>query len=74
MSNTQEKIFSLKVTSFVKSSGRTGVEIEALNAVSVACLTIYDMCKSIDKKIIIKDIQLIKKRGGKSDFSNFKKI
>ena len=69
-----KKISSLKVTSFVKSSGKTGVEIEALNAVSVACLTIYDMCKSIDKKIVIKDIHLIKKRGGKSYFSNFKKI
>ena len=63
-----KKISSLKVTSFVKSRGKTGVEIEALNAVSIACLTIYDMCKSIDKKIVIKDIRLVKKRGGKSDF------
>ena len=43
--------------------------MEALTAVSIACLTIYDMCKSIDKKIIIKEIKLIKKQGGKSDFS-----
>ena len=64
------KISSLKVTSFIKSRGKTGVEMEALNAVSIACLTIYDMCKNIDKKIIIKDIRLVKKRGGKSAFSN----
>ena len=42
--------------------------MEALNGVSVACLTIYDMCKSIDKNIVIKDIRLVKKKGGKSDF------
>ena len=64
------KISSLKVTSSIRSRGKTGVEMEALNAVSVACLTIYDMCKSLDKKIVIKDIRLIKKRGGNSDFSN----
>ena len=64
------KISSIKVTSSIKGKGKTGVEMEALNAVSIACLTIYDMCKSIDKKIIIKDIRLIKKSGGKSDFQN----
>ena len=62
------KTSSLKVTSYVKGRGKTGVEMEALNGVSIACLTIYDMCKSIDKKIIIKDIRLVKKSGGKSDF------
>ena len=67
------KISSLKVTSSIRSRGKTGVEMEALNAVSVACLTIYDMCKSLDKKIVIKDIHLVKKRGGKSDFSKLKK-
>ena len=65
---TLKKIHSLKVTSFVKTRSKTGVEMEALTAVSIACLTIYDMCKSIDKSIIIKDIYLIKKKGGKSDF------
>ena len=70
---TIRKISSLKVTSSVKGRGKTGVEMEALNAVSIACLTIYDMCKSIDKNIIIKDIRLIKKRGGKSNFGNLKK-
>ena len=67
------KISSLKVTSSIRSRGKTGVEMEALNAVSVACLTIYDMCKSLDKKIVIKNIHLVEKRGGKSDFSNLKK-
>jgi cyclic pyranopterin phosphate synthase len=50
----------------VKCTGKTGVEMEALTAVSVACLTIYDMCKAIDKDMIIEDIKLIKKTGGKS--------
>ena len=68
-----KKISSLKVTSSVKSRGKTGVEMEALNGVSTACLTIYDMCKSIDKNIVIKDIRLVKKKGGKSDFSKLKK-
>ena len=66
------RLSSLKITSSVKSKSKTGVEMEALTAVSVACLTIYDMCKSLDKNIIIKDIHLIKKTGGKSDFSNKK--
>lgn len=50
----------------VKTTGKTGVEMEALTAVSIACLTIYDMCKAIDKDMIIEDIKLIKKTGGKS--------
>ena len=59
---------SLQVTSSIKAMNKTGVEMEALTAVSTACLTIYDMCKSIDKGIIISNIRLIEKRGGKSDF------
>lgn len=46
--------------------GRTGVEMEALTAVSVAALTVYDMCKAVSKDIVISDIQLDSKRGGKS--------
>jgi len=46
--------------------GQTGVEMEALTAVSVAALTIYDMCKAVDKAMIISDIMLLKKSGGKS--------
>jgi len=50
----------------VKTVGKTGVEMEALQAVSTAALTIYDMCKAVDKLIEIKNIRLLKKRGGKS--------
>tara|TARA_B100000029_G_scaffold503314_1_gene580005 strand:- start:104 stop:568 length:465 start_codon:yes stop_codon:yes gene_type:complete len=65
---TVKKDTSVKITSYVKTFGKTGVEMEALTAVSIACLTIYDMCKSIDKKIIIKEIKLLEKKGGKTDF------
>lgn len=50
----------------VKNTGKTGVEMEALTAVSVAALTIYDMCKAIDREMVISDIMLLKKSGGKS--------
>ena len=50
----------------VRTSGRTGVEMEALTAVSVAALTIYDMVKAIDKKMVIGSIRLVKKTGGRS--------
>lgn len=53
----------------VKTTGKTGVEMEALTAVSIAALTIYDMCKAVDKYMEIGDIKLVKKTGGKSDFS-----
>jgi len=57
---------TMKVTCSVKTSARTGVEMEALTGVSIACLTIYDMCKSVDKNIKIENIELIEKYGGKS--------
>mgnify|MGYP003957363361 CR=1 FL=1 len=50
--------------------GKTGVEMEALTGVSATCLTIYDMCKSISKDIIIKEVKLLEKTGGKSDLNN----
>lgn len=50
----------------VRSSGKTGVEMEALTAVSAAALTIYDMCKAIDREMRISDIRVAQKRGGKS--------
>ena len=56
----------ISIISYVSSDWKTGVEMEALVAVSVASLTIYDMCKSLDKSIIINKIQLEKKTGGKS--------
>ncbi len=57
---------SVLIEAEVKTVGKTGVEMEALTAVSVAALTIYDMCKAIDKDMIIGDIRLLKKSGGKS--------
>lgn len=54
------------VTATCRLTGRTGVEMEALTAVSVACLTLYDMCKAVDKDMQIGDIQLLSKTGGKS--------
>ena len=61
-----KKNSSVEVNSIVKSSYKTGVEMEALTACSIACLTIYDMCKSFDKEIIINKIRLKYKSGGKS--------
>ena len=54
------------ITSTCKCSGKTGVEMEALTAASVAALTIYDMCKSLDKAIVIENVRLLEKSGGKS--------
>jgi cyclic pyranopterin phosphate synthase len=54
------------INAVVKTTGRTGVEMEALTAVSAAALTIYDMCKAIDRGMIIGDIRLIQKSGGRS--------
>lgn len=54
------------IESRVKVTGQTGVEMEALTAVAVAALTIYDMCKAVDKEMIISDVKLIEKSGGKS--------
>ena len=56
----------LYIESRVSLTGKTGVEMEALTAVSIAALTIYDMCKAIDKDMVIKEIKLLGKTGGKS--------
>lgn len=56
----------VKIESFVKLTGQTGVEMEALTAVSVAALTIYDMCKSVSKAMTIGQVRLVEKTGGKS--------
>lgn len=63
----------IEITSLVETRERTGVEIEALVAVSVSAVTIYDMCKSIDKKIRIDNLRLVKKTGGKSGDFNIEK-
>ncbi len=56
----------IAVTATVKVEGKTGVEMEALTACSVACLTLYDMCKAVDRAMTITDLRLIEKSGGKS--------
>lgn len=63
-----EEQHRVEIQATVECFGKTGVEIEALTAVSVASLTIYDMCKAVSHDITISDIQLLEKRGGKSDF------
>ncbi len=57
---------SIDIFATVGISGKTGVEMEALTAVSIAALTIYDMCKAVDKSMVISNIRLLKKTGGKS--------
>ncbi len=57
---------AITVSCKVKTAGKTGVEMEALTGVTVALLTIYDMCKAIDKRMVISEIHLMKKTGGKS--------
>lgn len=56
----------IEITATTKTVGKTGIEMEALTAVSVAALTIYDMCKAIDRGMVINNIMLLKKSGGKS--------
>lgn len=62
--------YGIYLESEAKTNSQTGVEMEALTAVSVAALTIYDMCKAVQKDIQITDIKLELKTGGKSDFAN----
>lgn len=56
----------IRVYASVRTEGKTGIEMEALTAVNIALLTIYDMCKALDKKMLITGIQLLEKTGGKS--------
>ena len=66
-----EKNFSVEILSEVRCEGKTGVEMEALTAVSAAALTVYDMCKAVQRDILITDIRLISKTGGThGDFFN----
>jgi cyclic pyranopterin phosphate synthase len=57
---------AIDILAAVRCKGETGVEMEALTAASVAALTIYDMCKAVQKNIVINDVRLLKKSGGKS--------
>jgi len=61
-----ESLPGMRVTAMAKVSGQTGVEMEALTAASIACLTIYDMLKAVDRGMRIEGIALVEKRGGKS--------
>lgn len=61
-----EENSAVHIEACAKTVGKTGIEMESLNAVSVAALTIYDMCKAIDRAMKITDIRLVRKEGGKS--------
>jgi cyclic pyranopterin phosphate synthase len=61
-----EEQHRIEIEAQVKLQGRTGVEMEALTAVAIAALTIYDMCKAVDREMVISDIHLVEKQGGKS--------
>jgi cyclic pyranopterin phosphate synthase len=64
--NIDEKESTVEIMTTVESTGKTGVEMEALTATAIAALTIYDMCKAADRGIKIENIRLIRKSGGKS--------
>ena len=61
-----EQASAIEVSATVKVEGKTGVEMEALTACSVACLTLYDMCKAVDRGMKITNLRLVEKAGGKS--------
>lgn len=63
---TNNSVNEIEIFSEVRVTGKTGVEMEAITAAAVCAITIYDMCKAIDKGMIISDIHLMKKSGGKS--------
>lgn len=64
--DTEEASSSIRAVCRVRTTGRTGVEMEALTGVQIALLTIYDMCKAIDKSMVMGDIHLCRKTGGRS--------
>jgi len=59
----------IKILATCVTTGKTGIEMEALTAASVASLTVYDMCKALNKEMVIEQVRLIEKTGGKSDFN-----
>ena len=62
----ENTLYYIEVTCLAKTDGKTGVEMEALTGVQIALLTIYDMCKAVDKSMVITDVHLLSKSGGKS--------
>jgi len=73
-SNSDQIMNKIVVNASVSGEDKTGVEMEALTAVSIALLTIYDMCKALSKDMVIGNIRLIKKTGGKSNFNKEAKV
>ena len=67
VSNGKDELY---IYASAKCTYKTGIEMEALTAVSISALTVYDMCKAIDRKMVIEEIRLLEKKGGKSDFKN----
>ena len=61
-----EERHAIRARCTVSCDGKTGVEMEALTGVSVALLTVYDMCKAVDKRMVLSEIRLLEKHGGKS--------
>jgi cyclic pyranopterin phosphate synthase len=61
---------NIEILCTVSMEGKTGVEMEALTGATIAALTVYDMCKSISQKMVIKEVKLLKKSGGKSELKN----
>ena len=66
LKETENTLYYIVVTCLAKTDGKTGVEMEALTGVQIALLTIYDMCKAVDKSMVITDVHLLSKSGGKS--------
>ena len=66
MSTSRSKRKGVRIVASATTTGQTGVEMEALTAATVAALTVYDMCKALDKGIEIQDVYLLEKTGGKS--------
>lgn len=66
LKETENTLYYIEVTCLAKTDGKTGVEMEALTGVQIALLTIYDMCKAVDKSMVITDVHLLSKSGGKS--------
>ena len=64
--SADEKRNALEIEATVRTTGKTGVEMEALTAVTIAALTVYDMCKAVDRGMRIEAVRLVRKRGGKS--------
>lgn len=63
---------AVRCTATVETHGQTGVEMEALTAVQISLLTIYDMCKAVDKQMVMEGVRVLEKRGGKSDYTRTK--